>query len=33
MKKGSYQRRGDNLDRELNDALEAYMSGYQNICG
>ena len=24
---------GDNLDRELNDALEAYMSGYQNICG
>ena len=24
---------GDNLDRELNDALQAYMSGYQNICG
>jgi len=22
-----------NLDRELNDALEAYMTGYQNICG
>ena len=21
-----------NLDRELNDALDAYMSGYQNIC-
>ena len=27
------KKEGDNFDRELNDALDAYMSGYQNICG